>query len=98
MARGALILDDRGCSQDEDSKAVKTCIKQVAADMNLDFVEGPITACSKCGHFACVCEAIAAHKPDCKFLRAVAGAVPIECEHGFDVCPRCDPCTCHDHS
>lgn len=34
------------------------------------------------------------HKTDCLFFRAVACAVAIECEHGYDVCPQCDPCTC----
>ena len=36
------------------------------------------------------------HRPDCPLLRAVKCAVPIECEHGYDVCPQCDPCTCQD--
>lgn len=34
------------------------------------------------------------HKPTCRFLISVAGAAAIECEHGFDSCPTCDPCTC----
>ena len=33
------------------------------------------------------------HDPDCKFGKA-AGGIAIECEHGYDVCPICDPCTC----
>lgn len=36
------------------------------------------------------------HKPDCTFWRALSGPVAIECEHGYDVCPICDPCTCQD--
>lgn len=54
----------------------------------------PGTACGVCGHYACVCTIRARHKPDCKFLKAAAGSVPIECEHGHDVCAKCDPCTC----
>jgi hypothetical protein len=34
------------------------------------------------------------HKPDCQFRIAETCAIPVECEHGHDVCPICDPCTC----
>ena len=34
------------------------------------------------------------HKTDCLFFRAVACTTPIACEHGYDCCPECDPCTC----
>lgn len=47
-----------------------------------------------CGHFACVCAIRAAHKETCSFRRAATGPVGIACDHGFDVCPKCDPCTC----
>ena len=36
------------------------------------------------------------HEKDCKFRRAIECPVAIECEHGYDVCPKCDPCTCHE--
>lgn len=36
----------------------------------------------------------ATHQPQCRFRRAVICSVGIECEHGYDVCPACDPCTC----
>ena len=55
---------------------------------------GRIEACSTCGHFACVCDVKAEHMADCKYRIARAGSVAIECEHGYDVCPVCDPCTC----
>lgn len=32
------------------------------------------------------------HDKDCKLDRALRGRV--ECEHGYDVCPKCDPCSC----
>lgn len=32
------------------------------------------------------------HYEDCPFNRAMGQS--IECEHGYDVCPKCDPCTC----
>lgn len=34
------------------------------------------------------------HSPECKFRIALTCSTPIECDHGFDVCPTCDPCTC----
>jgi hypothetical protein len=51
-------------------------------------------ACVHCGHFACVCAVRAGHVEGCRPRLAGAGAVAIECEHGRDVCPECDPCTC----
>jgi len=51
-------------------------------------------ACSTCGHFACVCAVSKGHAEGCKLRVATTCTVPIECEHGRDVCPVCDPCTC----
>lgn len=34
------------------------------------------------------------HLDGCRYRLAVSGAVAIECPHGYDVCPICDPCTC----
>lgn len=34
------------------------------------------------------------HDPKCRFHIAATCAGAVECEHGFDVCPKCDPCTC----
>ena len=36
----------------------------------------------------------AGHKKTCRFFLAEVCPGAIECEHGFDVCPKCDPCTC----
>lgn len=52
------------------------------------------TACKKCQHFACVCAVLFLHDVRCPFRTAVACAVAVECEHGRDICPQCDPCTC----
>lgn len=52
--------------------------------------------CPTCQHFACVCEIKALHREGCKYRIAAAGSVPIECDHGYDVCPICDPCTCRE--
>jgi hypothetical protein len=34
------------------------------------------------------------HEPTCPTRFAEECAVPIECPHGFDVCPNCDACNC----
>jgi hypothetical protein len=34
------------------------------------------------------------HTESCPTRLAEACSVPIECEHGYDVCPVCDACTC----
>lgn len=34
------------------------------------------------------------HKEDCPYQKAMSNPVGIECKHGYDVCPECDPCTC----
>jgi len=55
---------------------------------------GEIQACPTCGHFACVCAILAAHKKGCAYRLSATCSTPIECEHGYDVCPKCDVCTC----
>jgi len=35
-----------------------------------------------------------AHRAKCGMRVAALGAVAVECPHGFDCCPECDPCTC----
>lgn len=34
------------------------------------------------------------HARYCRFRVAREGALAVVCDHGFDVCPECDPCTC----
>ncbi len=58
--------------------------------------KGWILAECDCGHIECVCEVKHWHHKNCAYARAVCCAVPIECEHGFDVCPKCDSCTCDE--
>lgn len=56
--------------------------------------------CEKCGHLACVCACVCDfrknHVPKCRFRIAATCPIPIpcECEGHYDVCPKCDPCTC----
>jgi hypothetical protein len=57
-------------------------------------VIGEIIECPRCGHIACVCKVNQEHVEGCKFRLAVTCNIPIECDHGYDVCPECDPCTC----
>lgn len=58
-------------------------------------VDGKIVTCGVCGHFACVCGIRAEHVEACRYRAAAACPVAIfECDHGHDVCPICDPCTC----
>jgi hypothetical protein len=47
-----------------------------------------------CGLIECVCAQARLHTKGCRFRLAMTCAVAIECDHGFDVCPECDPCTC----
>lgn len=50
--------------------------------------------CFKCNFLSCVCDIINTHDVDCKFRKSATCTVAIECKHGYDVCPTCDPCTC----
>lgn len=36
------------------------------------------------------------HAHDCAQRIASECTIPIECEHGWDVCPLCSPCACDD--
>lgn len=43
----------------------------------------------------CVCRQLRGHAEECPYRRAVVCPVAISCEdHGRDVCPVCDLCTC----
>ncbi len=47
-----------------------------------------------CQLLDCVCDQVRTHKPKCRFRVSTICAIPIACEHGFDVCPTCDVCDC----
>lgn len=74
-------------------KDLERLIIATANDFGLDVVFDP-EPCPACGHFACICAIEREHKPDCRYLKAATCTVAIECAHGRDVCPVCDPCTC----
>lgn len=44
---------------------------------------------------SCVCLVVRSH-PDhaCRLRVSILCPVAVQCDHGFDVCPKCDPCTC----
>jgi hypothetical protein len=69
-------------------------VEKVLTKLGVDFRYASIEACPKCKHFACVCKTLEEHHESCLFRLAVTCAISIECDHGFDVCPTCDPCTC----
>jgi hypothetical protein len=50
--------------------------------------------CKVCHQCPCCCGVRRNHKEGCKFRRAIELPIAIECDHGHDVCPTCDPCTC----
>lgn len=50
--------------------------------------------CGKCDRIDCVCDILTSHVDGCKFRLSATCPVAVECEHGRDVCPKCDPCTC----
>lgn len=54
----------------------------------------PGTACPTCKFFACICGVKERHAEDCLFRISMVCPVEVECEHGYGVCPECDPCTC----
>lgn len=54
--------------------------------------------CETCGQCPCCCAARENHQPGCKLRRAIECPVAIECSHGYDVCPTCDPCTCAEQA
>jgi hypothetical protein len=47
-----------------------------------------------CGMISCVCHLTAGHAADCRYRKSLLCHIGVECEHGWDVCPICDPCTC----
>lgn len=50
--------------------------------------------CRGCGYVTCVCNVQIAHRPGCRYRRAALLTVELACEHGYQACPTCDPCTC----
>lgn len=49
---------------------------------------------SACNNVGNVRQHISGHDRQCPRYIAMFGAAGVECRHGFDACPECDPCTC----
>lgn len=61
----------------------------------MKFIINPI-ACQVCEFYECVCSVILGHQKECDYRRAVTCLIPIECDHGYDVCLKCDVCNCKE--
>lgn len=52
-------------------------------------------SCMRCDNLvSCTCRIRKAHKKGCRYRRAADLSVEIPCDHGFQACPKCDPCDC----
>jgi len=67
---------------------------RVAKGINIGEHLEPAGDCEKCKRLACICPEKERHHEHCWYLQAVSCSAAIECPHGHDVCPQCDPCTC----
>lgn len=69
-------------------------VKEIYKEPLADFMARGRAADCDCDQIACICTKAREHKKTCRYRKSLTCPVPIECEHGFDVCPICDPCTC----
>lgn len=76
--------------------------KSEGTDQPVGGVQGVVFAdleeigCKKCGFICCICQVQKDHEPGCTYRLSMQCPVGIECDHGYDVCPLCDPCTCEE--
>lgn len=60
-----------------------------------DFEEPEVYIGCPCGNLvSCTCQIETQHAKNCRYRRAATLPFDLECEHGFQACPVCDPCTC----
>lgn len=58
------------------------------------FARGRVADCT-CQMLECVCALTRLHLVSCRYRKALIRPIAISCEeHGVDVCPVCDSCTC----
>lgn len=81
---------------DTGGAKIDPVIEQVLGSLGIPVIYDKIEGCAVCKHFACVCVIRKNHKEGCKFLRAATCDIAVECDHGYDVCHKCDPCTCKE--
>jgi hypothetical protein len=70
---------------------------QAVIDGFIKVITGPPAGagCPSCGNLChCTCTLAERHRERCRFLLAARLSVELACEHGFQACPICDPCTC----
>jgi hypothetical protein len=95
----AILTNEDITPDDEGAKEIKAKLESlgyavVFKDEKEWMAEGRVPDCD-CQLISCVCAEKRKHKEGCQYRLALTCAIPIECEeHGFDVCPTCDPCTC----
>lgn len=53
-------------------------------------------ACPACKFYSCVCSILLGHQKECNYRKAATSTIGIDCKHGYDVCPKCDVCTCKE--
>lgn len=80
-------VDDRAVPSKGDWDAVRQGISELGGSVLKN-------GCPSCGHFACICNILKDHAEPCLYRRAATIPIGIACDHGRDVCPECDPCTC----
>jgi hypothetical protein len=76
------------------SQAVRPSERPEADEDEATFMARGRASDCDCQLITCVCTEARAHDKTCRHRVALTCAVPIVCEHGYDTCPECDPCTC----
>lgn len=93
-----VLVAPKGVVDDPENAEIMEALRETVDEVyGSDVPLVPVDAipyCGVCEHFECVCGVREQHKEGCRFRAAMTCPVGIECEHGHDVCPICDPCTC----
>lgn len=82
----------------ENVTYLKNMLEKTGYEVGVNSIEaymarGRVPDCT-CELIQCVCAEARKHEKGCRFRQAMTCAVAITCDHGVDVCPECDPCTC----
>lgn len=90
-SKGVLIVDDGGHPDPEALALLDGFAKAMGYE---GAFPGVVQACDACGYYECVCGVRGVHQPGCRLRVSMECPVSVECEHGYDVCPTCDACSC----
>lgn len=75
-------------------QSARTCGRCGSTNVGIKSAKLKQLCCYACNGFWSVPSAELLHSVDCPFIRALRQ--PMECDdHGRDVCPTCDRCTCN---